>query len=76
MSDHQAERIPSSCAEVTVVKCNLNVGIFGDEFDVFIKHPENASNNAFDSFVDWVFFVTDLFILIDDVFKNNSNECD
>jgi hypothetical protein len=44
--------------------------------DVFIKQPENTSSNAFESFVDWVFFVAYLFILIDDVLKNNSNECD
>lgn len=76
MSDHKAEGVPSGFAETTVVKANLNVGVFGDEFNVFIERPKDTSSNAFESFVNWIFFVTDLFILINHVLEYDSNECD
>jgi hypothetical protein len=55
---------------------NLDIGVLGDEFDVFVKHPENASGHTFETFINWIFFVSDLLILVNDVFKNNSDECD
>lgn len=38
-------------AECFIVECNLNVSIFGKEFNIFIKTVKNTSNDAFKDFV-------------------------
>lgn len=52
---------------------DLNVGIFSNEFNTLIKAPKDASGHAFECFVNWVFFISDFFILVDYVLKNNSD---
>ena len=51
MSDNQEERLPSSSTEANVVKSNLDVSVFGDELNVFVKAPENASDAACNSLI-------------------------
>jgi hypothetical protein len=79
MSYHKAEGVPGGFAEHRVVKSDLNIGILGNELNALVKAPKDASSDTFESFVNWVLFVSNLFILIDYVLENNSdhlNYCD
>lgn len=74
MSDDQAERVPCGCAEVGAVQCNLDISVLGDELNVLVEAPEDASNHNLQHFVNGVLFVADFLVLVNDVLKNNSNE--
>lgn len=56
------------------MKGNLNISIFGNELNTLIKAPKNASGNTFESFVNWILFVSDLLILINDILENDSDQ--
>lgn len=75
MSDDKPEWGPCWLAEALALQSNLDKGIFGNKFDIFIKAPENISDVALQAFVNRVFFISNFFILVNDVFKDNSDEC-
>jgi len=54
----------------------LDECILGDEFNVFIKAPEDISDVAFQALVESIFFISNLFVLVNNVFKDDSDECD
>ena len=56
------------------MKGDLDISIFGNELDIFVKHPQDTSGNTLEGFVNWIFFITDLFVLVNYVFKNDSDE--
>jgi len=58
------------------VNAALDVRILSDEFNTLIKTVKYSSNTAGYSFINRVFFVSKCFILLDNVFKNDSNHCD
>ena len=73
MSYHKAEGVPGGFAEHRVVESDLNVGILSNELNALVKAPKDASSDTFESFVNWVFFVSNLFILIDNILENDSD---
>ena len=58
------------------MKSNLNVCIFGNKFNIFIKAIQNTSNAASNCFKNAALTLSHFFVLINDVFKYNSYECD
>lgn len=61
------------------MKCNLNIGVLGDELNIFIQAPQDASNDTLEGFVNGVLFVANLLVLVNNVLKdksNESNKCD
>ena len=56
------------------MKCNLNIGVLGNELNVLIQAPQNASYNTLESFVNGVLFVANLLVLVNNVLKDDSNE--
>ena len=58
---------------------DLDVRIFSDKLNALVQAPKNASCYAFKAFVNWVFFITNFFVLIDHILENDSdhlNNCD
>ena len=56
-----------------VMKGDLNVSVFGNKLNTLVKAPEDASCDAFKSFVNWIFFVSNFFILVNDILKDDSD---
>jgi len=56
------------------VKCNLNISVLGNELNVLIQAPQDASSNTLECFVNGVLFVANLLVLVNNVLKDNSNE--
>jgi len=65
VSDHKEEGIPSTSAESATSERNLDEGVLRDHFDILIKAPKIVSDIAFNSLVNWIFFVSNCFILFD-----------
>ena len=53
---------------------DLNVSIFGNELNALVKAPKDASGNTLESFVNWVLFVSNLLILINDILEDDSDQ--
>ena len=58
------------------MKSNLDVCIFGNKFNIFIKAIQNTSDTASNCFKDAALTLTHFFVLINDVFKYDSYKCD
>jgi len=58
------------------VKSNLDIGVLVHEFDAAIQALEAASYDAGNNLEDNVIFQLGLFILIDNIFENDSNGSD
>lgn len=71
--DDEEEAVPGRGAEVLGGEGDLNVGIFGDEFDESFKAVEAAASGAEDCLNDFVFLVG-LFDLLFIVLEYNSDE--
>jgi len=52
----------------------LNESIFGDELNILVKAPKDVPNVAFHYLVNWVLFISNLFVFVNNILEDNSDE--
>lgn len=74
MPNNEAEGVPCSFAEIGAMESDLNVCVLSNELNILVKAPYDATNYALYSFIYWILFVSNLLVLVNDIFEDNSDK--